>query len=300
MIRHIEAGALKVTYEEHGLSEGWPVVLLHGFPYDIHAYDEVARLLSTAGARVIVPFLRGYGPTRFMSPATPRSGQQAALGADLLALLDALNLPSALLAGYDWGARAACIVAALWPQRVDALVSVNGYNIQNIAAAGMPLSPEDEHRYWYQYYFHSERGRLGLMRNRRALCLLLWRLWSPTWRFDDATFERSAEAFDNPDFVDVVIHSYRHRFGLCIGDPALDDLEQTLAAQPAITVPAITLDGLDDGVVPAQQTVRGASRFTGAHDHRVIEGVGHNLPQEAPRAFAKAVLDLRAGVRRNR
>lgn len=298
MIRHIDAGALNVAYVERGEPDGWPVVLLHGFPYDAHAYDEVAVLLAEAGARVVVPFLRGYGPTRFASEATPRSGQQAALGADLRALLAALGLPSALLGGYDWGGRAACIAAALWPERVDGLVSVNGYAIQDIAAAGMPLSPEAEHRYWYQYYFHGERGRLGLSRNRRALCHLLWRLWSPTWRFDGATFERTAQAFDNPDFVEVVIHSYRHRFGLCAGDPALDEIERALAAQPAITVPAITLDGSDDGVVPAQQTAHGAAHFTGWHEHRVIAGAGHDLPQEAPRAFADAVLELRRRARR--
>jgi pimeloyl-ACP methyl ester carboxylesterase len=296
MLHHVEAGALVIAYDEHGSPRGWPVVLLHGFPYDIHAYDDVALRLAAAGARVIVPFLRGYGPTRFASTATPRSGQQAALGVDLLALLDALQLPSALLGGFDWGGRAACVAAALRPERVAALVSVNGYTIQDIAAAGAPASPEAEHRYWYQYYFHGERGRLGLAKNRRAFCRLLWRLWSLSWRFDDATFERSAAAFDNPDFVDVVIHSYRHRFGLCAGDPALDDVELALASQPPIRVPTITLDGSDDGVVPAQATAHRASRFTGRHEHRVVEGAGHDLPQEAPQAFAQAVLDLRAGL----
>jgi len=294
MLRHAEAGVLRVAYEETGDLEGWPVVLLHGFPYDAHAYDEVAPRLVAAGARVIVPFLRGYGPTRFLSPETPRSGQQAALGADLLALLDALRIPSAVLGGYDWGGRAACIVAAMCPQRVTALVAVNGYSIQDLSAAGTPLAPEAEHRYWYQYYLHCERGRQGLEVNRRALCKYLWRLWSPTWRFDEATYERTARAFDNPDFVEVVVHSYRHRFGLCRGDPALEEIERALAALPAIAVPTITLDGADDGVVPARASAQCSSRLTGPHEHRIIPGTGHNLPQEAPSAFAQAVLDLRA------
>ena len=201
MLKRIGAGVLDVAYEEAGPASGPRVILLHGFPYDIRAYDEVAPLLAAAGHRVLVPYLRGYGATRFLAPETPRSGQQAVLGADLLAFMDALAIPSALLAGYDWGGRAACIVAALWPERARGLVTVNGYNIQNIAASGEPAMPEDEHRYWYQYYFHGERGRAGLIRNRRALCRLLWRLWSPNWRFDDATFERSAPSFDNPDFA---------------------------------------------------------------------------------------------------
>ena len=294
MPKRIDAGVLSVAYEETGDPAGWPVVLLHGFPYDIHSYDQVAPRLAAQGARVIVPWLRGYGPTRFLSAETPRSGEQAALGQDLLALLDALQIESAVLGGYDWGGRAACIVAALWPDRARGLVSVNGYNIQDIARSGEPAAPEAEFRYWYQYYFHGERGRRGLERNRRELCRLLWRLWSPEWRFDDATYERSAASFDNPDFVDVVIQSYRHRYALAEGDPALAEVERRLAAQPPITVPAITLDGDADGVMAPGGTARHASRFTGRHEHRVVSpGIGHNLPQEAPDAFTEAVLTVK-------
>jgi pimeloyl-ACP methyl ester carboxylesterase len=225
----IDAGVLRVGYEEHGDPSGKAVVLLHGFPYDTHAYDGVAPLLAAEGLRVIVPSLRGYGATRFLSDATPRSGQQAALGADLLALLDALRIDEAVVAGYDWGGRAACVVAALWPQRVRGLVSVNGYNVQDIAHSAKPAAPDQEYRLWYQYYFHGERGRSGLAANRRELCRLLWRLWSPGWAFTDADFDRSAPSFDNPDFVDVVIHSYRHRFALVAGDPALEEIELRLA-----------------------------------------------------------------------
>ena len=290
-LRQVRAGVLDVGYHESGPAEGPPVVLMHGFPYDIHAYAEVAPLLAAKGCRVIVPYMRGYGSTRFLDAATPRSGQQGAFGADLLALLDALAIPRAVLAGYDWGGRACCIVAALWPERCAGLVSLNSYNIQDIAAAAKPLAPENERRYWYQYYFHGERGRAGLEQDRRALCRLLWSLWSPTWTFDDATFERSAAAFDHPDFVDVVIHSYRHRFALVAGDPAYDDIERRLAAQPPITVPAITFDGADDGVA-AGGTAAQARHFTGAHQHRVLPGAGHNLPQEKPQDFADAILEL--------
>lgn len=293
MLREVRAGVLQIAYDETGAPEGWPVILLHGFPYDVHAFDEVVPLLTASGARAIVPFLRGFGPTRFLSPTTPRSGQQAALGADLLALLDALGISAAVLCGFDWGGRAACVVAAQQPERVIGLVSVNGYAIQDIAGAGVPLPPDVEHRYWYQYYFHGERGRRALVEDRRGLCAYLWRTWSPTWPFEQETFERSARAWDNPDFIDVVIHSYRHRFGLCAGDPALEPLERALAGQPPITVPTITLDGADDGVVPATSSARGASRFVSAHEHRVIQGVGHDLPQEAPQEFARAVLDVR-------
>ena len=295
MLNRVDAGPLRVAYEESGDPDGWPAVLLHGFPYDVRAYDAVAPILAAAGARVIVPWLRGYGPTRFLSAATPRSGEQAALGADLLALLDALGIEAAVLAGYDWGGRAACIVAALRPERVHGLVSQNGYNVQDISRSGEPLLPEDELRRWYMYYFHSERGRLGLERNRRDLCRLLWRLWSPEWRFDDATFDRTAASFDNPDFVEVVIHSYRHRFGLAPGDPGLADIERRLAAQPAIMTPANTLDGDADGVIRSSGTAGHARHFTGPHEHRVVPGGGHNLPQERPETFAAAVLDVRAG-----
>ena len=226
-MKRIRAGQLEIAYLETGAADGPPVVLLHGFPYDVHAMTEAGQILAASGHRVLIPWLRGYGPTRFLDDATLRSGEQAALGADLLALLEALDLPPAVLAGYDWGGRAACIVAALWPERVRGLVSGgSGYNIQNIAAASAPAAPEAEHRWWYQYYFHGERGRAGLTRNRRDLCRLLWKLWSPDWDFDDATFARTAAAFDNPDFVEVVLHSYRHRYALVAGDPAHAAIEQ--------------------------------------------------------------------------
>jgi len=289
---HIAAGVLDVAWHEAGPADGPPVFLMHGFPYDIHAYAEVAPLLAAAGCRVIVPYLRGYGATRFLDEGTPRSGEQAALGADLLALMDALRVPRAVLAGYDWGGRAACVVAALWPGRCAGLVSLNSYNIQNIARAMEPDTPANELRLWYQYYFHSERGRAGLARDRRALTRLLWQLWSPTWKFDEATFARSAAAFDNPDFVDVVIHSYRHRFGLVPGDPAYAQIERALAGQPPITVPAITFDGADDGVRPPAAAAAHAACFSGPRSHRVVPGAGHNLPQEMPAVFADAVLEL--------
>lgn len=289
--RTIRAGDLEVAYRELGPADGWPCIMCHGFPYDVHAYAEVALILAEAGARVIVPWLRGYGPTRFLDARTPRSGEQAALAGDLLALLDALAIPKAVVGGYDWGGRAACIVSALWPERVQALVSGNSYNIQNIARSGEPAPAEREAAHWYQYYFHSERGRRGLSENRRDITRLLWRMWSPKWRFDDATFERSAAAFDNPDFVGVVIHSYRHRFGLVPGDPAVAHIETRLVAQPPITVPAITLDGDADGV--AWSTAGHARKFTGRHEHRVLADAGHNMPQEKPAEWARAVLDAR-------
>lgn len=291
-LKHIEAGVLDIAYFETGPADGPPVFLMHGFPYDIHTYAEVAPLLADAGCRVIVPYLRGYGATRFLDAATPRSGEQAALGADLLALMNALHVPRAVLAGYDWGGRAACVVAALWPERCAGLVSFNSYNIQNIAKGMEPEKAENEHRYWYQYYFHNERGRAGLEKDRRGITRLLWKLWSPTWTFDDATFERSAAAFDHPDFVDVVVHSYQHRFGLVPGDPAYDYIERQLAAQPPIAVPTITFDGIDDGVREPADASAHAAKFTGQRSHRLVPGVGHNMPQEVPRLFADAVLEL--------
>lgn len=291
MTRHADAGVLNVAYEESGPPQGRPVFLMHGFPYDIHAYDEVAPILAKAGCRVIVPYLRGYGPTRFLSADTPRSGQQAALAHDLIALMDELKVPDAVLAGYDWGGRAACIVAALWPNRARGLATSGGYNLQNIAAAHQPIAPEREHAFWYQYYFHSERGRAGLAQNRYELCRLLWKLWSPSWRFDENTYRRTAASFDNPDFVDVVIHSYRHRFGLVPGDPAVEDTERRLAAQPQILVPTIGLFGEDSGFGAAAEAARHDRHFGGKYERRIVPG-GHNLPQEKPRAFADAVLDL--------
>ena len=290
--KSIRTSVLEIVYEERGPPDGVPVFLMHGFPYDLRSYDDVVPLLVAAGCRTIVPYLRGYGATRFLSADTPRSGQQAALGNDLKELMDALGVERALLAGYDWGGRAACVVAALWPQPVRGLVSANGYNIHDIAGSVMPMAPEQEHRLWYQYYFHSERGRAGLQANRRAFCKLLWRLWSPNWRFDDATYERTAASFDNPDFVDVVIHSYRVRYGYAAGDPSLEAIEQQLAAKPCITVPTIVLHGDGSGISPPETSVQHAPLFTGPYQRRVIPTVGHNLPQEAPREFADAVLEL--------
>lgn len=297
-MKHVVAGVLDVAYLEVGSPSGVPVILLHGFPYDVHSYDAVSNRLSAVGFHCLIPYLRGYGPTTFLDRTTPRSGQQAGLGADLLAFMDALDISSAILGGFDWGGRAACIVAALWPERVQGLVSCGtGYNIQNIAKAGNPVAPEQEYRYWYQYYFHSERGRLGLTQNRNALCRLLWRLWSPTWKFDDLCFSQSAGAFENPDFVDVVIHSYRHRFGGVPGDPALDAIERRLAVQPEITVPSVVLRGSDDGVDgPPQAIDSDAPHFRGFYERRIVPGVGHNPPQEAPEVFIDAIVSLAVHV----
>ena len=294
-LRMIRAGVLEVAVHETGPADGSPVFLMHGFPYDIHAYAEVAPMLAEAGCRVIVPYLRGFGPTRFLSADTPRSGEQAALGADLLALMDAMKVQRAVLAGYDWGGRAACVIAALWPERCSGLVSLNSYNIHDVARAMEPDLPVNERSYWYQYYFQIERGRNGLAAHRRELCRLLWELWSPSWKFDDAAFERSAPAFDNPDFVDVVIHSYRCRYGLAVCDPAYADIEARLARLPAISVPSITFDGADDGVRPPAKAEAAAKRFSGPRSHRIVPGAGHNLPQEKPRLFADAVLELVRG-----
>jgi len=291
-IRRIPTNTLEISYEDNGPEAGVPVLLMHGFPYDPRAYDEVVPLLTANGYRAIVPYLRGYGPTRFLSSATLRSGQQAALGRDLLEFMDALKLQSAALVGFDWGGRATCVVAALWPERVRCLVSVGGYTIQDIAASATPATAEQEHRFWYQYYFHTERGRAGLQANRHELCKLLWRLWSPNWKFDDATYERTATSFDNSDFVDVVIHSYRHRYGYVPGDPSLEATERLLAAQPKIPVPTIVLHGAGDGVNVPDASDAGARLFTGPYQRRVIPVIGHNVPQEAPKAVAAAVLEL--------
>ncbi|MDI3309282.1 MAG: alpha/beta hydrolase [Acetobacteraceae bacterium] len=293
-VRLVRTATLDIAYEEAGPPDGPPVVLLHGFPYAPRAFDAVVPILAAAGRRCILPYLRGYGPTRFLAASTPRSGQQAALGKDLLDLLDALAIPRAVLAGYDWGGRAACVVAALWPERCAGLVSCTGYNIQDIAASTRPASAEQEHRFWYQYYFHTERGRAGLEANRREICRLLWRLWSPDWAFGEATFQASAAAFDNPDFVEVVIHSYRHRYGYVAGDPALEGIEDRLAAQPRITVPTIAPHGASDGVTPLDGSAGHARYFSGLYERRVIPLTGHNVPQEAPTEFARAVLDLPA------
>jgi pimeloyl-ACP methyl ester carboxylesterase len=291
-LRHVDAGVLNIAYYEAGPADGPVVMLMHGFPYDIHSFADVAPQLAAQGCRVIVPYLRGYGATRFRDTSTPRSGEQAAVGADLMALVDALGVQRAVFAGYDWGGRAACIAAAMRPDRCIGLVSVNSYLIQNIAKAIVPAKPEHEVPLWYQYYFQLERGRAGLAADRRGIARILWKQWSPNWHFDDATFERTAIAHDNPDYVDVVIHSYRHRFGLVEGDPQYADLQRRLAQLPVIGVPAITLDGDADGVVPATDGTATAAKFKDRRIHRVIPGVGHNLPQEAPEAFAAAVMEL--------
>jgi pimeloyl-ACP methyl ester carboxylesterase len=288
----VRTATLEIAYLESGPTDGVPVILLHGFPDDPRCYDDVAPLLAAAGCRVLAPWLRGYGPTRFLDPATPRSGQQAALGVDLRDFIDALALDRPLLAGYDWGGRAACIVAALWPERVRALVSVNGYNIQHIATANRPASAAQELRYWYQWYFHMERGHAGLSQNRREICRMLWRLWSPNYRFDEQTYDITADSFDNPDFVDVVIQSYRHRYGNASGDPALERIEQRLAEQPPIGVPTIVLDGEADGVSPASPDDHHAHHFTGAYQRRIVPAAGHFLPREAPDVFASAIREL--------
>ncbi len=291
-LRFVDAGVLTIAYYKEGTLDGPAVVLLHGFPYDIHSYVDVAPQLAETGCRVIVPYLRGYGPTRFRDAATPRSGEQAALGADLIALMDALAIPRAVFAGYDWGARAACVGAALWPERCSGLVSVNGYLIQDIANALQPASVKQELAYWYQWYFQTERGRAGLAANRREIAKVLWQQWSPNWQFDAECFERSAMAFDNPDYVDIAIHSYRHRYGLAAADPRYDDIQRRLAALPPIRVPSITIDGDADGVVPATDGTAQAARFTGPRRHRVVPRAGHNLPQEEPEAFADAVMEV--------
>jgi pimeloyl-ACP methyl ester carboxylesterase len=293
-LQTVQAGVLQVAYHEAGPTNGSPVFLMHGFPYDIHAYAQVVPTLAAAGCRVIVPYLRGFGPTRFVDAAIPRSGEQAALGADLLALMDALHIPQAVLAGYDWGGRAACVVSALWPERAKGLVSYNHYNIFNIARAMEPDTPANERSLWYQYYFHNERGRAGLTAHRYELCKLLWQSWSPTWAFDEATYAKSAAAFDNPDFVDVVIHSYRHRYGLVAGDPAYAAIEAQLAQQPRITVPCISFDGEADGVRPPTPAARNAHLFGPQRQHRIVPNLGHNMPQEMPQLFAQAVLELLA------
>jgi len=291
-LKHIRTSVLDVAYEESSATDGMPVFLMHGWPYDPRCYDAVIDPLCAAGGRVIVPYLRGFGPTRFLDQATPRSGQQAALGNDLRELMDALSIDRAVLAGYDWGGRAACIVAALWPERVRGLVTVNSYNIQNIPGAGKPAAAAHEHRLWYQWYFQMQRGRAGIEANRRELCRLLWRLWSPHWSFDDATFARSVASFDNPDFVAVTIQSYRHRYGNAAGDPALEEIEQRLAQQPKITVPTIALQGEADGVHPPESSAHHAAFFSGPYQRRVLPRIGHNPPQEDPQNFAAAVLEL--------
>jgi pimeloyl-ACP methyl ester carboxylesterase len=287
-VRQVLTDTLDVAYVEDGPPDGPPVLLLHGFPYDIHSYVDVAPLLAAAGFRVVVPYLRGHGSTLFRDPARLRSGQQAALGSDVIELLDALGIPRATLAGYDWGGRAACVAAALWPERCAGLVSVNGYLIQDIARAMAPLPPELEAGFWYFFYFLTDRGRAGLTAYRRELAEVIWRRNSPAWQFNDAVLHRAAAAFDNPDYVDVVLHSYRHRLGQAPGDPRYDEVERRLATLPPITVPTVTLDGQADGNFPATDGAA-ATHLSGPHRHHQVPAAGHNLPQEAPGAFVAAI-----------
>jgi pimeloyl-ACP methyl ester carboxylesterase len=291
-LKQIDAGLLSVGYAEAGPPGGPAVVLLHGWPYDIHSYVDVAPLLAAAGYRVIVPYLRGYGTTRFLSDETLRNGQQSVLAVDAIALMDALSIATAAVAGFDWGARTADVVAALWPERCRALVSVSGYLIGSQAAGALPLVPEAERQWWYQYYFATERGRAGYDRYRRDFARLIWRTASPAWDFDDATFGRSAAALENPDHVAIAIHNYRWRLGLAEGERRYDELERRLAEAPVITVPTITLEGDANGA-PHPEPRDYADKFSGTYSHRTIEGgIGHNLPQEAPEAFAQAVIDI--------
>ena len=291
-LKQIDAGVLNVGYAEAGPADGRVVILLHGWPYDIYSYVDVAPLLASAGYRVIVPYLRGYGTTRFLASETVRNGQQSVIAVDIIALMDALKIEKATIGGYDWGARTANIIAALWPERCKAMVSVSGYLIGSVAANKMPLPPKAELQWWYQYYFATERGRAGYEQHRHDFAKLIWQIASPKWDFDDATFDRSAAAFDNPDHVSIVIHNYRWRLGLAEGEPKYDELEKRLAEGPVITVPTITLEGDANGA-PHPDPSSYAKKFSGKYANRIITGgVGHNLPQEAPQAFAEAVVEV--------
>ena len=289
--RTAQTDTLSIGYLEYGEADGWPVILSHGFPYDVHAFDEVAPTLAQAGARVIVPYTRGFGPSRFLSDKTPRSGQQAARGRDIIQLIDALGIERPVLGGFDWGGNASCVAAALWPERVGGLISYAGYDIIDVNGQRHPTAPALEKIFWYQQLFQSERGRECLAQHRRDLCRILWSEWSPGWEFDGQTFARSAGAFENPHFVDVVISCYRHSFGLEAGEVALEDLEARLAQKPRITVPTITIDGTKDPLKP-EGTSDHAKMFAGFHEHRVVDA-GHNVPQERPSAFADAVISVR-------
>lgn len=289
--RTVNTETLSIAYHEYGAADGWPVILSHGFPYDVHAFDDVAPTLARAGARVIVPYTRGFGPTRFLSDKTPRSGQQAARGRDIVELIDALGIERPILGGFDWGGNASCVAAALWPERIGGLVSYAGYDIIDVNGQRHATTPALEKVFWYQHLFQTERGRECMSQHRRDLCRILWREWSPGWQFDDATFARSADAFENPDFVDVVISCYRHSFGLEPGEAALQAFEARLAQKPRITVPTITIDGSNDPLKPGG-TADHRKMFAGFHEHRVVDA-GHNVPQERPRDFASAVLGVR-------
>ena len=288
--KQVDAGVLNIGYAEDGPADGPPVILLHGWPYDIHSYVDVAPILADRGFRVIVPYLRGYGSTTFLSDTEVRNGQQAAVASDVIALMDALNIPRAIIGGFDWGARSADVVAALWPDRCKALVAVSGYIIVNLAANLLPLPPKAEFGWWYQYYFATDRGEQGYRENTRDFNELIWRNASPTWSFDDATYDRSAAAFANPDHVEIVIHNYRWRLSLAPGQPQYDDVERQLAAKPEIGVPTITVSSDFDG--PAKDGKAYRQLFTGKYSHRVLDGIGHNVPQEAPRQFADAIIEV--------
>ena len=291
-IKQIDAGVLNIGYAEAGPGNGNPVLLIHGWPYDIHSYDNVVPLLAAKGYRVIVPFLRGYGSTRFLSKETMRNGQQSAIAVDLILLMDALNIQKAILAGFDWGSRTATILAALWPDRCKALVAVSGYIITNLEANQQPLPPKAELAWWYQYYFATERGKLGYEKNYKEFARLIWTIASPKWKFDDATFNRSAAAFENPDHASIVIHNYRWRLSLAAGEAKYDELERKLAEGPVVTVPAITIGSDFDGAAADGKAY--AEKFSGKYAHRVLNGIGHNVPQEAPKAFADAIIAVDA------
>jgi pimeloyl-ACP methyl ester carboxylesterase len=290
-VKSVETDVLRIAYVEYGPTDGWPVILSHGFPYDVHAFDEVASILATAGARVITPYTRGFGATRFVSNDTMRSGQQAARGRDIIQLADALRLERSILGGFDWGGNASCVAAALWPERIGGLVSYAGYDVIDVSQQRHPVAPSLERVFWYQHLFQTERGRECLTEYKRELCRMLWSEWSPGWQFDEATFAQSAHAFENPDFVEVVIHCYRTVFGLDAGDPELQPLEDHLAQKPTIKVPTVTIDGTTDPLKPGG-TAEHARMFVGQHEHRVIDA-GHNLPQQKPKPFADAVLKVR-------
>jgi pimeloyl-ACP methyl ester carboxylesterase len=294
-IETVRAGVLEIAFERSGRPSGWPTVLLHGFPYDPRCYDAVAESLVKVGADVVIPYLRGYGPTRFVGDDTMRSGQQAALAHDLRDLIEALQLHQPIVAGFDWGGRAACLVSALWPETVAGLVTVGGYNVQDVAASGAPAPPLTERRLWYQYYLHGERGRSGLAEYRKAFARLLWAEWSPTWDFSDATFEATAVSFDNPDFVEVVVHSYRHRYGLVAGDPGYEDSEQRIATRPVITVPTVLIDPTEATLTRPRSVSEHESHFSCIVDHRTVT-CGHNPAQEAPNDFTDAILAVRRWV----
>nr|WP_235717516.1 alpha/beta hydrolase [Mycolicibacterium goodii] len=289
-VKQIDAGDLSIGYTEAGPADGRPVVLLHGWPYDIHSYADVSALLAERGYRVIVPYLRGFGTTRFLSADTFRNGQQAALGRDVVALMDALDIPQAIVGGYDWGGRSANVVAALWPRRCAGLVAVSGYIVVNLAANRKPLPPAAEHGWWYQYYFATPRGELGYREHTKEFNRLIWTEASPLWKFDDATYDLSASAFDNPDHVDIVVNNYRWRLSLAPGEPRYDADEKRLAAKPPITVPTITIGSDFDGAAKDGSSYR--SLYTGPYEHRILNGIGHNVPQEAPDAFVTAVVDV--------